>query len=272
VVVGFGLEPVSSARSWATVSERVKSCSSRVVNYHGLGHRDLTGSFADAIAAERRYVGRTAEKAVTSDAFETFRRSMSIGYMEWHEGIGYDLAALAALPPVELLAAEDLLVARQAADWRDLEALDQIGSARALHELKNALSSKSVDIRIEAARRLAARTLLAEPTIETIIVNALTTTTILDGMVKTLAFAAEHPSPAVLRTLLNCSVNGNDDIRVHAAALVHFLYGGSSSSFDMKFRPFYLRFAAKNRQERASAYRELCDKIGVEPEGRPTGC
>jgi hypothetical protein len=43
---------------------------------------------------------------MASNAFEKFRRSMSIGYMEWHEGIGYDLVALAALPPEELV--EDL--------------------------------------------------------------------------------------------------------------------------------------------------------------------
>ncbi|MES1187576.1 MAG: hypothetical protein ABUL60_27405 [Myxococcales bacterium] len=208
-----------------------------------------------------------AESAVASDHFEKFRQSMSIGYIEWHEGIGYDLVALAALSPDELVAAEDLLVARRVADWRDLEALDQIGSSRALRELEHALRSKSVDIRIEAARRLAARSLLAEATIEAIIVEALRTTTILDGMVKTLAFAAEHPSPAVLRTLLNRSLHGNDDIRVHAAALVHFLHGGSTSSFDMSFRPFYLRFASKNRQERLDAYRELCTQIGVQPEG-----
>jgi hypothetical protein len=207
---------------------------------------------------------------VASDAFEKFRKSMSIGYMEWHEGIGYDLPALAALPPEELVVAEDLLVARHAADWRDLQALDTIGSPRALRELENALRSKSVDIRIEAARRLAARSLLADSTIEAIIVNALSTTTIADGMVKTLAFAAEHPSPSVLRALLDCSVHGNDDIRVHAAALVHFLHGGSSSSFDMNFRPFYLRFAAKNREERHAAYRELCAKIGIEPDVLPT--
>jgi hypothetical protein len=181
-----------------------------------------------------------------------------------------DCCPTPALSPEELVAAEDLLVAHHAADWRDLEALDQIGSPRELRELEKALRSKSVDIRIEAARRLAARSLLADSTIEATIVKALTTTTILDGMVKTLTLAAEHPSPAVRRALLNRSVHGNDDIRVHAAALVHFLYGGSSSSFDMNFRPFYLRFASKNRQERHHAYRELCAKIGVEPEGRPT--
>jgi hypothetical protein len=70
----------------------------------------------------------------------------------------------------------------------------------------------------------------------------------------------------VLRGLLHCSVRGNDDIRVHAAALVHFLYGCSSSSFDMHFRPFYLRFASKDPAQRQDAYRELCAKIGIEAE------
>ena len=195
---------------------------------------------------------------------------MIIGYIEWHDGIGYDLVALAELPPEQLIAAEDLLLAHRTPDWRDLEALDQIGSPRALRALDNALHSKSVDTRIEATRRLAARNLLAESTIEASIVDALRTTTILNGMVKTLAFAAEHPSTAVLRELLNRSARGNDDIRVHAAALVLFLYGGASSVFDVNFRPFYLRFASKNRQERHEAYCELCAKVGVEPEDRPT--
>jgi hypothetical protein len=191
---------------------------------------------------------------------------MAIGYMEWHDGIGYDLNALAALSPDELLAAEDLLVARRASDWRDLEALDRIGSARALDQLNRALQSESVDIQIEAAQRLASRGLLTESVIEAIIIAALGRTTIVDGMVKTLNFAAAHPSAAVRRKLLACAVRGNDDLRVHAAALVHFLYGGSSSPFDMAFRPLYLRFASRDRNERHAAYVELCRKIGVAPE------
>lgn len=60
---------------------------------------------------------------MASNALDTFRRSMSIGHMEWHEGIAYDLEALAALPSEERDAAEDLVVARQCADWRDIEVL-----------------------------------------------------------------------------------------------------------------------------------------------------
>lgn len=202
---------------------------------------------------------------MASEAFEKFRQSMNIGYYEWHDGIGYDLNALAALPPEDRLPAEDLVIARHAADWRDVEALDHIGSDRALHELKKALLAQSLDARIEAAERLARRKLLDESAIEKVIVDALDRTTILDGMVKTLSFATAYPTPAVRSKLLSCALHGNDDIRVHAAALVHFLYGGSSEPFDWAFRPFYLQFGSEDRDVRRSAYLDLCAKIGVEP-------
>ena len=98
---------------------------------------------------------------------------MTIGQNEWREGIGYDLDALAGLPPEDRQAAEDLLVARRAADWRDLEALDHLGSPRALRELEAALRAASVDIRIEAGRRLAGRRLPNDAEIEGLIVDAL---------------------------------------------------------------------------------------------------
>lgn len=211
-------------------------------------------------------VGRTSRLTVASEAFEKFRRSMNIGYDEWHDGIGYDLDALDAMPPEDRLPAEDLVIARHAADWRDVEALDYIGSERSLHELEKAAHAKSLDVRIEAAQRLARRNLLNESSIEELIVDALDRTTILDGMVKTLSFATAHPTPAVRSKLLSCALRGNDDIRVHAAALVHFLHGGSSEPFDWAFRPFYLQFASDDRRVRRSAYLELCTMIGVEPQ------
>jgi len=203
---------------------------------------------------------------VPSDAFEKFRRSMAIGYMEWHDGIGYDLGALAELTGEELSEVEDMLVARRAPDWRDFAALDQIGSERALEKLRSALQNKSVELRIEAAGRLAARGLLTNDALERIIVDALAKTTLLDGMTRTLELAAAHPSPLVREKLLYCALHGRDDIRVHAVALVHFLFGCSSSAFDMEFRPFYLRFGSRNRGERRAAYEELCAMIGVAPD------
>jgi HEAT repeat protein len=190
---------------------------------------------------------------------------MHVGYAEWHDGIGYDLDALAALGPDEREKVEELLLARRARDWRDIEALDRLGSERALAALERALEDKSVDVRIEVAQRLAARKRLSETQIDDIIVLALRVTTLLDGMVKTLNFAAAHATPAVRQQLLACTLDGHRDVRVHAAALLHFLGGRSDSHFDWKHRPFYLRFGAKNRDERLAAHAELCREIGVDP-------
>ena len=50
---------------------------------------------------------------------------MNIGYVEWHDGIGYDLDVLAQLSPDERIAAEDILVARCDRDWRALDSGDE---------------------------------------------------------------------------------------------------------------------------------------------------
>jgi hypothetical protein len=191
---------------------------------------------------------------------------MSIGYAEWHDGVGYDVGAIPALPPDERLRAEDLVVHRRLADWRDIEALDHFGSERALAEMEKALQAESLDVRIEAAQRLALRGALEKGDLERVIVDALGQATILNGMGRTLRFATAHPTPAVLRKLLWCALHGNDDVRVHAAALVHYLHGGSSSDFDWAFRPFYLLFGSRDQRVRRAAYLDLCARIGVEPE------
>lgn len=196
-----------------------------------------------------------------SKNLEKFQDSMKIGYAEWREGIGYDLDALGKLTPEERIQAEDLLIARHAADWRDIEALDVLGSSRALEEMRNALSVKDVETRIEAAEHLAKRKMINEACIESIIVMTLDVTTLLNGMVRTLRFAEAHPSPAVQSKLWSCALDGDDSIRGHAAALAHFLAGGSASAFDWNFRPIYLCFTSQDKQERHRAYLELRAKI-----------
>jgi hypothetical protein len=41
---------------------------------------------------------------------------MKVGYIEWHDGIPYDLEALASVSPEELVELEALLVRRKDAD------------------------------------------------------------------------------------------------------------------------------------------------------------
>ena len=203
---------------------------------------------------------------MASPDFLRFRKSMNIGYMQWHDGIGYDLEALRQLAADERQLAEDILVSRKAADWRDIEALDCLGSPRALKEIEGALRSRDIEVRIEAAERLARRNILSDARIESLILDALDSTTLLNGMSRTLGFAEAHSTTRVRQKLLWCALHGNDDIRVHAAALAHFLCGKSSASFDFTFRPLYLRFGSKVYEERKAALIELCHSIDVDPE------
>jgi hypothetical protein len=196
-----------------------------------------------------------------SAAFNRFKASMNIGYIEWHDGIGYDLDALRELGPEEVVLAETLVIERSLRDWRDIEALDCIGTERSLAELKKALASQSLEVRLAAVERLVIRGLLSSSEFETIVLDALARTTLLDGMTRALRLAASRPTPAIRKKLLSCARDGNDDIRVHAAALAHFLYGCSSSAFDMRLRPLYLRFNSKDARARQAAYEELCATI-----------
>ena len=202
---------------------------------------------------------------MTSPAFRRFLESMNIGYVEWHDGIGYDLEALVQLSPDERIAAEDILVARCDRDWRDIKALDCLGSERALAAMASVLKSKDFSVRIAATTWLAKRKLLSEAQVEAVLLDTLPSATLLNGLTNTLRLAGAHPTPAVRRKLLWCTLHGNDDIRVHAAALVHFLYGVAASSFDWEFRPLYLRFGSRHLAERRQAYLELCASIQVNP-------
>lgn len=193
-----------------------------------------------------------------------FCESMNIGYMEWRDGIGYDLDALARLTPEEMSVAEDSIVQRGIRDWRDVEALIRIESPRAITEIESAVSSTDLNLRVAATAALERTGRLSAAQVESIILRTLPLVTIPNGMVRALRLAESHATKEVRRALLWNARHGNADIRVHAAALVHFLYGKSSSNFDWAHRPFYLRFGSADPDERERAYTELCAAIGVD--------
>jgi hypothetical protein len=201
----------------------------------------------------------------SSPALQKFDQSMNIGYMEWHEGIGYDLKALSELSDGELSQVETLFISRKVRDWRDVEVLAEIGSEQALSALKNALKSRYYEVRIRAAEKLSQKGAISEEEIETLLVETIPLVSILNGQTFTLRLVENYPTPAVKRILLWCTLYGKDDIRVHAAALIYYFYGFATSSFDWNYRSFYLRFGDKNLSNRKLAYDELCDKIQVDP-------
>ncbi|MFY9811182.1 hypothetical protein [Aquabacterium sp.] len=202
---------------------------------------------------------------MTTEAFDRFQRSMAIDYAKWHDGVGYALEEVPHLPADERELAEQLVLSRGAADWRDVEALDAFGSPRALAAMQQALASADLTVKLEAATRLRRRGLLSDDAIDDILIQALDHATLRNGLTQLLQMVGQHPSPAVKRKLLACTLTGHDDLRAHAAALLHFLHGKSQSEFDVAHRPFYLRFNSASMAERQRAYQTLCADIGICP-------
>lgn len=202
---------------------------------------------------------------MTTSAFDHFQRSMAVGYVQWHDGIGYALEEVAHLSAEERELAELLVLDRGAADWRDVQALDAFGSPRALAALQQALASSDLSVSLEAATRLHRRGLLSDAALDDLLIQALDHASLRNGLTQLLQMVGQHPSPAVERKLLACTLTGHQDLRAHAAALVHFLYGKAQSEFDLAHRPLYLKFNSPSLAERQQAYRALCADIGLSP-------
>jgi hypothetical protein len=202
------------------------------------------------------------DKTSNSPALEKFLRSMNIGYLEWHDGIGYDLNALKHIQPNELKQVEDLLISRKDSDWRDVEALAALGTPSAIEALKDCLHSPNNDVKFFAVRYL--KEMNVTDRIEEVLLETLPQTKIGYGLTYALTLAEENPSEAIKQKLLWCCLNGNDDIRIHCAAMSLFLYGKAKSNFDSD-QKIVFKFGNKDYCEREKAFSELCQLIGINP-------
>src|SRR5579864_8498058 len=111
-----------------------------------------------------------------SPALDRFLRSMKIGYVEWHDGIGYDLSALRELNPTELKPVESLLISNKDRDWRDVQALAALKTPPAIEALRTCLDSPNIDVKLHAVRHL--KEMNIEDRIEAIVLDTLPSTSI----------------------------------------------------------------------------------------------
>jgi len=204
-----------------------------------------------------------------SAAYERFMASTNIGYDEWHDGIGYDLEALAQLEGEERAEVERWLVARANDDWRDVEALAALGSTTAKGAVRETLRTGKVEQRLAAAREVAGSGDANDADgadVEAAIVAGLDAGDLLQGLMHALDLAAEHPTPAVIDALFRCALRGSSVARVHAAALVAFLHKRAKEPFDWSRRPFWLEFGVEDPARVERAFRKLATECGVDPE------
>ena len=192
-----------------------------------------------------------------SPEYQRFLDSMKIGYEQWHDGIGYDLEALAKLPPEEQGQAETLLITNLAGngDWRDVDALTALSSPGAEAALTVATKHRNPEVRNRAIEILSDKTPETAVALEDEIVQAVE-----HGA---LDLAQKHPTPRIKRAVLDCARLGNPTTRVHAAAMLMYLCGKADEPFDWNHRPFFLRFATENNQELRAAWMELRERTGI---------
>lgn len=213
---------------------------------------------------------RPAVKApvTPSEPCRKFLDSTNVSYDQWHDGIGYDLDALAGVTETERRYISDMLLQRvrsREAHWRDIEALEALKLPEARAVLEQALKTAKPETRLRIAQALLAQDVPVE--IDRIIADILKRGRYEDGLSAALDLAAEHATPHLREVLLDCARNGHPDVRVHAAALTLYLAGKAESPFDWNHRPFFLQFGEENRGMREQAYAELCRRIGYPAPG-----
>ncbi|NSW54235.1 MAG: hypothetical protein HPY85_17165 [Anaerolineae bacterium] len=197
-----------------------------------------------------------------SPAMQAFLDSLQIDYYKWHDGIGYDLHALRQLRGAEQQQAEDLLVANRHRDWREVEALAALATPRAIQALHDCLESPNNDVCLFAARYL--KEMGIADCVEAVVVATLPRTRIGYGMTYALALARDYPGERIRETVLRCALHGNDDIRIHCAAMALHLYGVTEQEFDPAF-PVIYAVGTQAEPQRRAAFAELCRLVGQDP-------
>jgi len=205
---------------------------------------------------------KTGSRKTDSDSpLQRFKKSMEIDYEKWHDGIGYDIDAIRLASPTECKAIEKMLIQHSPRDWRDIEALTQIDTKNARDTIKKAIRDPNPAVRIAVARFAPKVVTYNERTRS--IIDALQHAGIFYGLSQTLDEIEEYHPPQVKEALIEGLLSREGDVAVLFAAMLFYLYGAAEEPFDMKQRPFFLRFNTKNKEERVKVFIELCTKLNI---------
>jgi HEAT repeat protein len=195
---------------------------------------------------------------------QRFEASMKIGFEEWHDGIGYNIAAIRIASQVELEYIEQMLINHSPRDWRDIEALAEIHTKRARETIKKAIKDPNPVVRVAVSRF--APELITDKERTKSIINALQNIEIFNGFSQVLAEVERYHPEEVKEALIKGLLNRQGDVAVHFAAVLFYLFGAAKESFDWKQRPFFLRFKTEDKKERLEVFLELCQKLKINPE------
>ena len=215
-------------------------------------------------SSERSNKRHEKENSRSLTPLQRFKASMKIGFEEWHDGIGYNIAALRMASQGELRTIEQILINRTPLDWRDIEALAEINTKCARKTIRDAIKNPNPVVRV-AVTRFAPDLVTDNERIE-YITDALQTAEIFSGLSHVLDEVERHHPEEVKSALIKGLLNRKGDVAVLFAAMLFYLFGEAKMAFDMKQRPFFLRFNTEDRKERVEAFLELCQKLNISTE------
>jgi hypothetical protein len=211
------------------------------------------------------------ERLPHSDAYEQFETSKDVGYDEWHEGIGYDLEAFAAMTPQERDAAAVDVRAMNDPDRRDLEVLGAHGSRESIEHLRHLLTHPAIETRAHALRVLIDRghTPGAVPDVQLAhVLDAIIDDD--DGLTPALLIAQRHAGPMSKLALLRGAQSGPAIALHFASALLDLAGVSEDAAFGPKFRPVLLRLLPDNAAaDRNAAFDEICRVLRIDPASIP---
>ena len=195
---------------------------------------------------------------------QQFKVSMKIGFEEWHDGIGYDIKTLRIASQAERNAIEQILINHSPRDWRDIEALAEINTKCAREIIKEAIKDPNPVVRVAVTRF--APDLVTDNERSQSLTDALQTTEIFSGLSQVLLEVERYHPEEVKEALIKGLLSRKGDVAVHFAAMLFYLFGETKEPFDMKQRPFFLRFNTEDRKERVEIFREVCQKLKIKSE------
>ena len=200
---------------------------------------------------------------MTSKAYQLFLDSMILNFERWHDGIGYDLEALAQLDSRERSLVEKLLIENliDKGDWRDVQALEALNTPSAIEAVDKARFHKKTKVRNYALRIIFNS---RDPGNTTKELNTELEEQLIQAVMQgDYEMAESMPTMRVKKALLDSVLEVDREIRVSAAAFLLYICGQTSEPFDWNQRPFFLRFGEESGEELKQAWQELRKRAGL---------
>jgi hypothetical protein len=202
-----------------------------------------------------------------------FLQSTRIDFEKWILGKGYDLIALRYLQPEDKLKVEKMILRKKHKNWRDIEALDVLGTEKSIQTIVESLESIDLETKIEAAERLYQRQMFSVQQIESLLIGILWSVDYRYRLIRFEQFIVDHQSPIIYKMLVWNTVYGHQNVRFRFAALLYFLFKITESPVK-DFPSNCVNFHSNDLFVRKKAFIVLCQDLKLDPknalEGMPT--